>query len=155
MSRRRTGAARRAGLGPPTQVSIQFAGGVSVAPLDERRIIRLTREAAGRGHTIALRFVGRAEAHRLNREFRGADYVPNVLTFPYPDIASADVVICPPVVREQARAQGKTYADHLSHMVVHGALHAIGHTHEGRADAARMESIERDVLARFGVPDPY
>jgi len=138
-----------------TKVRIQFGRGASIAPLRERDLIRLVREAAGPGWQITLRMATRAEATELNQRFRQADYTPNVLTFPYPELFSADIIICTPVVREQARAQGKSFGDHLAHMAVHGALHAIGHTHDGRADSKRMEALERRILGGFGIPDPY
>ena len=98
---------------------------------------------------LTLRFVARAEARQLNMAYRKAEYAPNVLTFDYPDLQAADIVICPPVVREQANAQRKRYADHLSHMVVHGVLHALGHTHERPGPARLMEQLERAILAQL------
>jgi len=146
-------------------VHIQFAGGVSVAPLKPARLRELARasvnsaRAAGRSRRVlralTLRFVARAEARQLNAAFRQADYAPNVLTFEYPDLHAADIVICPPVVRAQAGEQRKPYADHLSHMVVHGVLHSLGHTHEDPVPACRMEALERAILARFRIADPY
>ena len=65
-------------------------------------------------------------------------------------------MVCLPVVRREARAQGKAFADHLAHLVVHGALHAQGWDHErGPDEAARMEARERAILARFRIADPY
>lgn len=139
----------------PAEIELQFGRGVSVAPLTGDDLAALARAAAGRGWRLTLRFAPNAEARALNRRFRRRGYVPNVLTFAYPEIRSADIVICTPVVREQARRQGKSYAAHLAHMVVHGALHAIGHTHDHDADARRMEARERRLLARFGIGDPY
>lgn len=104
---------------------------------------------------LTLRFVARAEARQLNIAYRKAEYAPNVLTFDYPDFQAADIVICPPVVREQAGIQHKRYADHLSHMVVHGVLHALGHTHERPTPARRMERLEQAILAQFSIDDPY
>jgi probable rRNA maturation factor len=47
-------------------------------------------------------------------------------------------------------------ADHFTHLVVHGALHLLGYDHEtGEADAERMEALERRVLAKLGIEDPY
>ncbi|MEZ5650184.1 MAG: rRNA maturation RNase YbeY [Burkholderiaceae bacterium] len=138
-----------------TELALQFGRGTSIAPLDDRTLTRLVRAAAGHDWRFTLRLATRAEATQLNRQFRGADYAPNVLTFPYPDIGVADIVVCTAVVREQAREQRKRFADHLAHMVVHGALHAIGHTHDGNTDARRMETLERQILARFGIDDPY
>jgi probable rRNA maturation factor len=107
---------------------------------------------------LCLRVVGRAEARRMNLKYRGRDYATNVLSFPaglgaQPPLG--DVVICAPVVAAEARAQKKLAAAHWAHMVVHGTLHLLGHDHLRHADAARMERLERRVLAGLGHPDPY
>ncbi|MFN4148985.1 MAG: rRNA maturation RNase YbeY, partial [Rhodocyclaceae bacterium] len=106
---------------------------------------------------VTLRFVDTIEGRRLNHTFRGKDYATNVLTFVYEDEpVTGDVVICVPVVRREAKEQGKPFKAHLAHMVVHGMLHLQGYDHETNAhDALRMEARERAILARFRIPDPY
>jgi probable rRNA maturation factor len=59
-------------------------------------------------------------------------------------------------VWREARQQNKTPAAHVSHLVVHGTLHLLGYDHEtSEADAERMEALERRILARMGIADPY
>ena len=58
-------------------------------------------------------------------------------------------------VEREAREQGKDVADHCAHLVVHGTLHAAGLDHDTPADAEAMEAVERRVLKRFGIADPY
>ncbi len=112
--------------------------------------------ALDRDATLVLRFVGTAEARKLNREFRGKDYATNVLTFDYMERpVRADIVICVPVVLREAREQGKTLRAHLAHLVVHGVLHAQGHDHATHGQAQRMEGRERRLLARLRIADPY
>lgn len=132
-----------------------FAGLPSPATLQRWMQAALDRDA-----DITLRFVGSREGERLNREFRGKDYATDVLTFDYrpgggTGPVQADIVVCPPVVRMGARRRGRSYLDHLTHLVVHGTLHAQGFDHLDRAAAAAMEAREVEVLARLGVPDPY
>ena len=113
--------------------------------------LALERDAA-----IVLRFVGAAEGRRLNLDFRGQDHATNVLTFDYMEKpVRADIVVCVPIVRAEARAQGKQFRDHLTHLVIHGLLHAQGHDHVSSDQAKRMESRERMLLARLRVADPY
>jgi probable rRNA maturation factor len=120
-------------------------------------LARWAAAALQRDGELTLRFVGAAEGRRLNRAYRGADYATNVLTFDYAHapVVRADVVLCVPVVKREARAQGKAFRDHLCHLVVHGVLHAQGLQHERAADAKRMESREVQILAQLGVGDPY
>lgn len=109
---------------------------------------------------ITVRFVGAAEGRRLNREYRDKDYATNVLSFGYGSpgrgqALAGDIVLCAPVVRREARAQGKTLAAHVAHLTVHGALHLQGHDHQKPRAAARMEALEKRILAQLGYPDPY
>ena len=64
-------------------------------------------------------------------------------------------MLCAPVLRSEAAAQGKPLAAHCAHLVVHGTLHLQGADHRDPADAARMEARETAILAHFGLPDPY
>jgi probable rRNA maturation factor len=113
--------------------------------------------ALERDAEITLRFVGGAEGRRLNRDYRGKDEATNVLTFDYAIAPSihADIVLCVPVIRREAREQHKRFRDHLAHLVVHGVLHAHGYDHDRAAHARKMESTEVAILARLGLPDPY
>ena len=58
-------------------------------------------------------------------------------------------------VRGETAAQGKSLADHLSHLVVHGTLHLLGYDHHDEAEAFTMEDLETGILAGLGVADPY
>lgn len=122
----------------------------------------LGRRAAGR--ELGVRVVGPAESKRLNSHYRGKDKPTNVLSFPAPEIPGApasearplgDLVICPQVLRSEAREQNKSLRAHWAHLVVHGTLHLIGYDHERDADATRMERREITVLRRLGFDNPY
>jgi probable rRNA maturation factor len=99
-----------------------------------------------------------AAVRDLNARFRDKDRPTNVLSFPAPESAAphlGDIVLAYGVCAAEAETQGKTLADHLSHLVVHGVLHLLGRDHEDDAEAEEMEAEERDVLARIGIADPY
>ena len=99
---------------------------------------------------LTLRIVGAAEGRRLNRLYRKKDRATNVLTF-----ATGDIVLCHPVIRREARAQGKSLAAHYAHLVVHGCLHLRGYDHEKKRDAERMAAREIALLRRLGIANPY
>lgn len=107
--------------------------------------------------TLTLRFAQRREAQQLNQRFRHKGYVPNVLTFNYspaPKLA-ADIVLCLPIIKEEAQAQRKSLRAHLAHLVIHGVLHARGFDHIKEKDAQRMQRLETQVLASLRIADPY
>ena len=116
--------------------------------------------ALGGRATITVRYVGSAEGRRLNHAYRDRDNATNVLSFAYGsggrgEALTGDIVLCAPVLRREARAQGKTLAAHVAHLTVHGALHLQGHDHPSAAAAARMEALEKKILARLGFANPY
>lgn len=99
-----------------------------------------------------------AAVQDLNARFRGRDRPTNVLSFPAAESAAphlGDLVLAFGVCAAEAEAQGKTLADHLSHLTVHGVLHLLGRDHEAEAEAEAMEAEERAILASLGVADPY
>ena len=106
--------------------------------------------------TITVRFVGSKESQWLNKQYRHKNYATNVLTFPYSvSPLHADLVLCTPVLRKESKEQGKLMVDHLAHLLIHGALHALGHDHETEADAHQMEALEIGLLKRLAIANPY
>jgi probable rRNA maturation factor len=102
----------------------------------------------------------------LNQNWRGIDKPTNVLSFPAlaptgpagPDDAPrmlGDIAIAYETTRTEADDEQKPFAHHLSHLAVHGFLHLIGYDHEKDDDAEAMESLESEILAQLGIPDPY
>lgn len=114
---------------------------------------------------LSVALADSALVQQLNNRYRGRDKPTNVLSFA--DIESedlagpgeprllGDIVLAREVVLDEASQQGKSSADHLAHLVVHGLLHLLGYDHDTDAAAEDMESVERQVLARLGVADPY
>ncbi len=100
---------------------------------------------------------------KLNKTYRGKDKSTNVLSFPSGEAAESpratrplgDVAIALGTVKREAKAQGKTVDDHLTHLMVHAVLHLLGYDHESDPDAEEMEALERKALATLGIADPY
>lgn len=92
---------------------------------------------------------------RLNHDFRGRDKSTNVLSFEGAPATLGDVVLALETVAAEAESQGKSLADHVAHLVVHGVLHLMGYDHQTGAQARRMERLEIAILAGLGIADPY
>jgi probable rRNA maturation factor len=144
------------------QLSLQF-GDVPDASrhrdaLPRHFVARCIRHALVDDAEITVRIVNAEEGQTLNSSYRKKDYATNVLTFDYAQepVVLADLVLCAPVVAQEAKAQGKTLQAHYAHLLVHGALHAQGWDHESSTqDAEEMEAYEIDILAGLGFENPY
>jgi len=144
------------------QLSLQFAdisyAGRHRTALPRHFVTRCIRHALATDAEITVRIVNVEEGQALNRSYRKKDYATNVLTFDYTQspVVMADLVLCAPVIAQEAKEQGKTLAAHYAHLLVHGCLHAQGWDHEtSLADAHAMEAREVAILAGLGFANPY
>ncbi len=142
---------------PELSLSLQFADKRHRDTLPRHRIIKWLRAALESDAELTVRLVDAEEGQALNRDYRQRDYATNVLTFDYAQepVVTADLIICAPVIEQEAKDQGKTLEAHYAHMLVHGALHAQGYDHIEEDEALCMEAREREVLAALGFADPY
>lgn len=115
---------------------------------------------------LALYITDTEEGRQLNREARDKDYATNILSYPselpeflleqLPTLPLGELVICHEVVERQASEQGKSIADHVTHLLVHGILHLLGFDHElGQAEQDEMESFEIAILTSLRIANPY
>ena len=119
----------------------------------------------GGGIEVSLALADDALLKSLNRDYRGRDVPTNVLAFPGTGgtvprpsgvpVMLGDVVVAFETAAAEAADQHKALADHLSHLIVHGMLHLLGHDHGTEAEAVMMERLETQVLSALGVADPY
>jgi len=118
------------------------------------------RRGLAKGGELCIVLADDRLQRRLNRAFRGRDKSTNVLSFegvsqgPHP-ANLGDVVLALGTIAREAKAQRKSLADHVTHLVVHGVLHLMGYDHEKESEALRMERLETRILAGLDIADPY
>ena len=111
--------------------------------------------------SVSIKFLGKEEMQSLNKKFRGKDHPTNVLAFPIDNSLDldtdslGDIAICHEVILKEAKEQNKEVCDHMAHIFIHGVLHLLGHDHHQEAQAQIMENLEKSILAKIGVADPY
>ena len=112
--------------------------------------------------TVSLRFTSIRNMKKLNFCFSGSNKETNVLSFsPDPNETDennnsvGDIAICVDVLKKEAKQQNKDFLDHLIHLFVHGVLHLLGYKHDLDREASKMEQIEKSILGKLGIEDPY
>lgn len=110
---------------------------------------------------LTIRIVDEEEMINLNEQYRNKKSPTNVLSFPYephPAVASrllGDIVICAPIIEQEAKNFDKVLLAHWAHMTIHGVLHLIGYDHQTDQEATQMEDLETDILVNLGFEPPY
>ena len=147
----------RSSARPPLALSLQFADAAHRAELPRHKVMRWMRASLENPGEITVRIVDADEGRTLNRDYRKKDYATNVLTFDYTHepVVSADLILCAPVVAQEAKEQRIDLAAHYAHLLVHGTLHAQGYDHEVEADALVMEARESELMLALGFADLY
>jgi probable rRNA maturation factor len=132
--------------------------------LVERAVAATFAETGTKGASeLSIVFSDDAHIQALNAGWRNKDRPTNVLSFPaFPPSRGSllppmlgDIVLAAETVARESAMENKPLDHHITHLVVHGLLHLLGHDHETDAEADEMEAIERAALARLAIPDPY
>ena len=112
--------------------------------------------------TVSLRLTNIRNMKKLNYSFSGSNKETNVLSFiPDPNETDennnsvGDMAICAEVLKKEAKEQNKDFLDHLLHLFVHGVLHLLEYKHDSDREASKMEQIEKNILSKLGIEDPY
>ena len=143
--------------------SRHWAGVADLETLAETAIaaaLRESRTGVPAGAEVSCLFCDDATIRALNARWRGIDKATNVLSFPGGSAPGSamllgDVVLAFETVEREARADRKSVADHVTHLLIHGLLHLVGYDHERPEEADAMEALETRTMATLGRPDPY
>ncbi len=108
---------------------------------------------------ISVAFVSRPRSRELNKRYRGKDAPTNVLSFSLNEnvlprhrmeyAPLGEIILCSPVIREEAHTQGIPSKRHAEHLFVHGMLHLLGYDHKGNGDFRTMHRLERRILGSW------
>ena len=137
-------------------LAVQYVTDAKIIPT-RPQFRRWVKSALKNEAEITLRIVDESEGMALNHQFRGKASATNVLTFVYDELASlsGDIVLCAPIVEQEACNQHKDLLAHYAHLTVHGVLHLQGYDHEEDNDAKIMEQLETEIVTKLGFSNPY
>lgn len=141
---------------PKIHLTLQNASNATQIPT-KKQFLKWAKAALRVDTEVTIRIVDKDEGQALNLAYRGKNYATNVLTFPLTETPHliGDIIICAPVVIEEAHAQQKPIEAHFAHLTVHGVLHLHGYDHETEKQADLMEFIEVTTLQKLGYANPY
>ena len=151
----------------PVQLDVQYAYKTQSELPTPENLQRWADIAWGKASVaeVVIRVVDEAEGRQLNTQYRSKAQATNILSFPMEmpeemaatveEIMLGDLVICAPVVAQEAIEQNKTLHDHWAHLVIHGMLHLQGYDHLNDDEADAMESLEIKLLQQLGINNPY
>lgn len=131
------------------------------------------KEEGVEGESLSVAFVGAEKMRELNKKYRRKDKATDVLSFQYSeklkvksekqqlksqnftkDSFLGEIVICPEVVKKNAKKSGLDYNKELTRVLIHGILHILGYDHEGSVkEAKKMEKKEEYYLSEFKNPN--
>jgi probable rRNA maturation factor len=131
-----------------------------VRPTVRRAVTEAAAMLSTSGSELAIVLTDDSAIRLLNRAWRGVDAATNVLSFPTKRTGGkppliGDIVLAYETIAGEARAERKPFVHHVAHLAVHGFLHLLGYDHVRSKDAEAMERVERDILQRLAIPDPY
>lgn len=124
----------------------------------------------GDGFEISVLACDDTRIAALNGDFRDKPAPTNVLSWPSEERAAdiaggdplppedpelGDIAIAYETCAREADEQGKEFAAHVSHLLVHGVLHLLGYDHIDDKDAALMEGMEVEILGKMNISNPY
>ena len=144
-------------------INVQYAINIPGLPTENeiKQWVNTSLDSLADNAELTLRIVDEEEGKHLNEQWRKSSGPTNVLSFSYNNDDKAgssvhgDIVICAPVIAREAVEQRKPLNAHWAHMVIHGVLHLLGYDHIDSEDTEKMEALEKKILDKLGIPDPY
>ena len=109
-----------------------------------RRVLRGERKKISE---LSVAFIGEKRMKELNKKYRRKNRETDVLSFP--GEKEGEVIICPSVVKKNAKNFGSSFKSELVRILIHGILHLLGYDHEkSEKESIKMEKKQAYYLAR-------
>ncbi len=97
----------------------------------------------GKKYSLNIIFVTPKKMQGLNNQYRKKDYATDILSFPL-EKKSGEIYLCWSIIKKKSKEFGRTPANYLDFIFIHGLLHLKGMQH-----GSKMESEEKRVCQKF------
>ncbi len=111
---------------------------------------------------LNLIFVDNREIKKINQIYRNQNKATDVLTFvtflnnkKFNNEAYCDIFFSAEMIEKDANKNFLNFYDHLTHLIIHCFLHVNGYDHKKNSDFIKMKDLEKKILKRLGIQDPY
>ena len=107
---------------------------------------------------LSVAFVKKKRIRELNKKYRKEDRATDVLSFSKDSYSAfkipgsieglGEIIICPEIIKKNAKRYNSTLKKELARVLIHGILHLLGYEHEeGGKDADKMRKKEEFYLS--------
>ncbi len=151
-------------------------GNETQAEIDLPEVVALAEHVLERMHInpaaeVFIRFIDEPAMTELHLRWMNLDGPTDVMSFPMDELKPGqdeagmlgDIVICPGVAAEQAKAAGHSLSDEILLLTAHGLLHLMGYDHHEPEEKEEMFGLQRHLLltwfaerepGRTTIPEP-
>lgn len=106
-------------------------------------ILAIKNDILGKKYSLSIAVVGERKSQELNKKWRKKDKPTNVLSFSLTR-TSGEIILCPKVIKKEAKDFDKTFKEFFVFLVIHGMLHLKGLEH-----SSRMERAEKFYCQKY------
>ncbi|KKS23315.1 MAG: putative rRNA maturation factor [Candidatus Nomurabacteria bacterium GW2011_GWC2_41_8] len=92
----------------------------------------------GKKYSLSIAYVSEKTSREINKEYKNKNKPANILSFPLRK-NKGEIVLCPTVIKREAKSFGKTFSRYLGFLVIHGMLHLKGMEHSSRMEEAEKK----------------
>lgn len=108
----------------------------------DRKFSAIKNDILGKKYSLSIAYVSGQKSRELNKKYRKKDKATNILSFALRK-NEGEIVLCPAVIRKEAKSFDRTFEQFLGFLVIHGMLHLKGLKH-----GKKMEKLEEKYLSR-------
>lgn len=102
----------------------------------------IKNDILGEKYSLSIAFVDEKNSQEINKKYRKKDYPTNVLSFSLRK-NEGELILCPGVIKKEAKNFSKTFSQFLQFLVIHGMLHLKGLEHSSTMDRAEKKFSEK------------